>query len=61
MNESHEGGWGFPSLSNHAVETINEIEDILVKRCFVVSEMKDDVHKLTNYHWLQCCDRLPSF
>ena len=44
--------WGFPSLFNHAVETINQIEDILVERCCVVSEMKDDVCKLTNYHWL---------
>ena len=48
-----EGCWGFPSISNHAVETINEIEDILVKRCCVVSEMKDEVRKLTNYHWFK--------
>lgn len=44
-------------LVNQYFETINEIEDILVKRCCVVSEMKDEVRKLTNYHWLKntCC------
>jgi hypothetical protein len=56
-----EGCWGFPSLSNHAVETINEIENVLVERCCVVSEMKDEVGKLTNYHWLQYSDCLPTF
>ena len=43
-------------LVNQYSETINEIEDILVERCCVVSKMKDDVRKLTNYHWLQCSD-----
>ncbi len=44
-------------LVNQYFETINEIEDILVERCCVVSEMKDEVRKLTNYHWLKntCC------
>ena len=56
-----EGCWGFPSLSNHAVETINEIEDILVERCSIVSEMKNEVHKLTNYHWLENASRLHTF
>ena len=44
-------------LVNQYFETIHEIEDILVKRCRVVSEMKDEVRKLTNYHWLKntCC------
>ncbi|WP_019503784.1 transposase [Pleurocapsa sp. PCC 7319] len=48
-------------LVNQYFETINEIEDILVERCCVVSEMKDEVRKLTNYHWLKntCC--LPTF
>ena len=40
-------------LVNQYFETINEIEDILVKRCCVVSEMKDEVRKLTNYHWFK--------
>jgi hypothetical protein len=28
---------------NQYFETINEIEDVLVERCCVVSEMKDEV------------------
>ena len=40
-------------LINQYFETINEIEEILVERCCVVSEMKDEVRKLTNYHWLK--------
>jgi hypothetical protein len=40
-------------LINQYFETINEIENILLERCCVVSEMKDEVHKLTNYHWLK--------
>ena len=39
-------------LVNQYFETINEIENILVERCCVVSEMKDEVRKLTNY-WLK--------
>ena len=44
-------------LINQYFETINEIENILVKRCCVVSDMKNEVSKLTNYHWLKntCC------
>ena len=40
-------------LVNQYFETINEIEDILVERCCVVSDMKDEIRKLTNYHWLK--------
>ncbi len=45
------------SLVNQYFETINEIENVLVERCCVVSEIKDEVRKLTNYHWLKntCC------
>lgn len=44
-------------LVNQYFETVNEIENILVERCCVVSDMKDEVRKLTNYHWLKttCC------
>ena len=38
---------------NQYFETINEIEDILVERCCVVNDMKDEVRQLTNYHWLE--------
>ena len=40
-------------LVNQYFETISEIEDLLVERCCMVSEMKDEVDKLTNYHWLE--------
>ena len=40
-------------LVNQYFETINEIENILAERCCVVSDMKDEVRKLTNYHWLK--------
>ena len=40
-------------LVNQYFETIDEIEDILLERCCVVSQMKDEVCNLTNYHWLE--------
>lgn len=40
-------------LVNQYFESINEIENLLVERCCVVSEMKYEVRKLTNYHWLK--------
>lgn len=48
-------------LVNQYFETINEIEDILVERCCVVSQMKDEVCKLTNYHWLKNTSCLHTF
>ena len=33
-------------------ETIDEIEEILVKRCNVLSEMKEEIKNLTHYHCL---------
>jgi hypothetical protein len=40
-------------LVNQHFETVDEIEDILAKRCCVLSEMKDEIRNLTNYHWLK--------
>ena len=39
-------------LVNQYFDTIDEIEEVLVKRCCVLSEMKEEIHHLTNYHWL---------
>lgn len=39
-------------LVNEYFETINEIEEILVKRCNVLSQMKEEIRNLTHYHWL---------
>ena len=39
-------------LVNQNFETIDEIEEILIKRCNVLNNMKKEVKDLTNYHWL---------
>ena len=39
-------------LVNEYFETIDEIEEVLVKRCNVLREMPEEVKNLTNYHWL---------
>ena len=39
-------------LVNEHFETIEEIEEILVKRCNILRiEMKTQIKNLTNYHW----------
>ena len=40
-------------LVNQHFDTIDEIEEVLAKRCYVLSEMKEEICNLTNYHWLQ--------
>jgi transposase len=40
-------------LVNQHFETINEIEDVLVERCCVLTEMRDEICSLTNYHWFK--------
>jgi transposase len=40
-------------LVNQYFETIDEIEDVLAQRCCVLSDMKDEIRHLTNYHWLK--------
>ena len=39
-------------LVNEHFETINEIEELLVQRCNVLREMKEEIRNLTHYHWL---------
>lgn len=39
-------------LVNQCFETIDEIENILMKRCNVLSEMKEEIRDLTYYRWL---------
>lgn len=39
-------------LVNEDFETIDEIEKLLVKRCHVLREMKEEIKNLTDYHWL---------
>ena len=40
-------------LVNEHFETIDEIEELLVKRCNVLSEMTEEIRNLTDYHWLK--------
>ena len=39
-------------LVNEYFETIDEMEEVLIKRCNVLSEMKEEIRNITNYHWL---------
>ena len=40
-------------LVNQHFETIEKIEEILVRRCNILrEEMQSEIQKLTNYHWL---------
>ncbi|MGK7936504.1 MAG: transposase [Xenococcaceae cyanobacterium] len=39
-------------LVNQNFETIDEIEEILIKRCNVLNNMEKEIKDLTNYHWL---------
>ena len=40
-------------IVNQSFETINEIEDILIKRCNILNDMQEEIKNLTNYHWLE--------
>lgn len=40
-------------LVNQYFETIDEIEEILVRRCNVLNNMEKEIKDLTNYHWLK--------
>ena len=39
-------------LVNQNFETIDEVEEILVKRCITLNDMQKEIRNLTNYHWL---------
>lgn len=39
-------------LVNQNFETIDEIEEILSKRCNTLLNLKQEIKNLTNYHWL---------
>lgn len=40
-------------LVNEYFETIEELEEVLVHRCNVLREMKQEIKNLTDYHWLK--------
>lgn len=37
---------------NEYFETIDELEEVLIKRCNVLTKMKTEIKNLTDYHWL---------
>ncbi|MEB3281828.1 MAG: transposase [Lyngbya sp.] len=39
-------------LVNECFESLDEIEELLIKRCNILSNMKEEIRNLTNYHWL---------
>ncbi len=39
-------------LVNQNFETIDEIEEILSKRCNTLNNLKQEIKNLTDYHWL---------
>ena len=40
-------------IANENVESIDELEEILSKRCCVLTQMKEEIKNLTNYHWFK--------
>ena len=41
------------AIANQNIESIDELEEILSQRCCVLSQMKEEIKNLTNYHWLK--------
>ena len=39
-------------LVNKCFDTIDEVEEILLNRCRILSDMKAEIKNLTHYHWL---------
>ncbi|NJL51489.1 MAG: helix-turn-helix domain-containing protein [Hydrococcus sp. SU_1_0] len=42
-------------LVNQSFENIDEIENILAKRCNILNDMQKEIRDLTNYYWLGTC------
>ena len=40
-------------IANENIETIDELEEILSKRCCVLNKMAEEIKNLTNYHWFK--------
>lgn len=41
------------AIANENIESIDELEKILSKRCCVLTQMKEEIKNLTNYHWFK--------
>ena len=40
-------------IANENIENLEELEEILSKRCCVLSQMTEEIKNLTNYHWFK--------
>ena len=41
------------AIANENIESLEELEEILSKRCRVLSQMTEEIKNLTNYHWFK--------
>jgi len=39
-------------LVNQHFESIEQLEEVVAQRCCVLQEMREEIKKSTNYHWL---------
>jgi len=39
------------AIANRLFNTIDELENVIIKRCNVITKMKDKIKALTNYAW----------
>lgn len=40
-------------IANENIETVDELEEILSMRCCVLSQMREEIKNLTDYHWFK--------
>ena len=38
-------------LANKSFDTIDELEEVLIERCQILSTMFSEIKAITNYHW----------
>ena len=48
-------------LVNQHFESIDQLEEVVAKRCCVLQEMREEIKKLTNYHWLNYPESLVAY
>lgn len=41
------------AIANDQIETIEQLEEILSKRCCILSQMREEIKNLTDYHWFK--------
>ena len=41
------------AIANQNIESIDELEEILSQRCCILTQMREEIKNLTNYHWFK--------